>query len=82
MADKIVREGGFDLRYSIPVQRVDNGTFYLQGGHHRLEALRLLGYTEIPVIYDPVAPLFPAEALPVFFGGTRNPNYLNRFPTK
>jgi len=81
MAQKIAVEG-FDLRFSIPVKKVDNGTFILQGGHHRLEALRLLGYTEIPVIYDPIQPVWSAEFALMYLSATENPKGLNRFPIK
>jgi RHS repeat-associated protein len=46
-----IRNEKFDLTYAIPVFRVEDGTFVLRGGHHRTEALRRLGYKQVPVVY-------------------------------
>jgi RHS repeat-associated protein len=48
-----IEENGFRLESAIGVIRTSAGRNIIVSGHHRAEALRRLGYTEVPVVYDP-----------------------------
>jgi hypothetical protein len=48
-----IEENGFRLESAIGVIRTSAGRNIIMSGHHRAEALRRLGYTEVPVVYDP-----------------------------
>jgi hypothetical protein len=56
-----LKQEGFPLGRSIPVERFEDGRFFLKGGHHRLEALRLAGFKRIPVLYNPENLPLPKE---------------------
>jgi hypothetical protein len=60
-----IAENKFDLEHAIPVIKVTDGRYIQVGGHHRAEALRHLGYTQVPVVYNPKQ-VFSSEAASVF----------------
>ena len=49
--EKIVQKSFHKNNYKIPLIIVCDKTNMIIDGHHRLEALKLLGFTKIPVIY-------------------------------
>jgi len=51
-ARKIAVEG-YDLSKAIPVVETPEGRIIQTQGHHRLEALKILGYEQAPVYLDP-----------------------------
>jgi ParB-like chromosome segregation protein Spo0J len=55
----LIRTNGYDMTQPIPVARMPDGRLVTMGGHHRAEAMRLLGETTIParvVDWDSISP--------------------------
>jgi len=48
-----IEQDGFNLQGAIPVIPVEDGTFILAGGHHRVAALRELKYLDAPIVFNP-----------------------------
>jgi hypothetical protein len=55
-----IRAKGYDLSQAIPVARMPDGRLVQLGGHHRVEAMRLLGELTIPARVVDWSSLAPA----------------------
>lgn len=59
-----IREKGFDPKHPIELKRFRDGSYQLNGGHHRLDAVQMLGHDKVPVKVTEVMAHSPYSVVP------------------